>query len=121
MRTLIVEGTEALASLWQRHLERHGIAVTVATCEDAAVAAIEQAQFDVIILDLILEGGSAFAVADYARFRQPHTSVIFVTDTSFFSDGSIFGLIPNARAFVPSGTPPEDLAAMVEHYGRVAA
>lgn len=73
--------------------------------------------FDVIILDLVLATGSALAVADVAQFRQPDTSVIFVTDTSFFSDGSIFSIMPNARAFLPTRTPPDDLAAVVEYYG----
>jgi hypothetical protein len=44
-----------------------------------------------------------------------------VTNTSFFSDGSIFAFASNACAFVRRGTPPEDLAAMVEHYGIEAA
>jgi hypothetical protein len=42
--------------------------------------------------------------------------VIFVTDTSFFSDGSIFNLAANACAFIQTNTPPEDIAALVEHY-----
>jgi DNA-binding response OmpR family regulator len=121
MKTLIVEGTEPLARLWQRHLQRNGIDARIALSEDQAVAQIDEGRFDVIVLDLVLEQGSALAVADYARFRSPDTSVIFVTDTTFFSDGSIFSLMPNARAFMPSATPPEDLAAMVEHYGRAVA
>lgn len=121
MKVLIVESTAALADLWQRHLERHGIDVSCATSGDAAVGLISDSRFDVIILDLVLAQGSAMAVADYAQYRHPDTSVIFVTDTGFFSDGSIFGLIPNVRAFVQSATPPDDLMAMVEHYGRVAA
>ena len=72
---------------------------------------------DVIILDLVLGQGSAIAVADIASFRQPMARVIFVTNTSFFSDGSIFQHIPNACAFLPSGTAPEDLAAVADHYG----
>ena len=40
----------------------------------------------------------------------------FVTNTTFFSDGSIFAHAQNARAFLQSNTPPEDLAAMVVHY-----
>ena len=40
-----------------------------------------------------------------------------ITNTSFFSDGSIFRHIPNACAFLPSATPPADLAAVVGHYG----
>jgi len=46
--------------------------------------------FDVIVLDLALEEGSALAVADFASYRHPDARVIFVTNASFFSDGSIF-------------------------------
>jgi hypothetical protein len=34
----------------------------------------------------------------------------------FFSDGSIFNLVPNACGFFPAETPPEDLAAIIRHY-----
>jgi CheY-like chemotaxis protein len=120
MRVLIVESTAALAEVWRRHLERHAMVVTTAHTGDEACARIAVTPFDVIILDLVLSDGSAFAVADVARYRRPETSVIFVTDTAFFSDGSIFTLMPNARAFVQSGTPAEDLTAMVQHYGATA-
>ena len=60
--------------------------------------------------------GSALAVADFASYRRPDARVLFVTNTSFFSDGSILSHSPNACAYVQSETPPEDLAAMVEHY-----
>lgn len=120
MHVLIVESTFELAMVWQRHLERQGVDVALVHGADAAVRCISDNDYDVIILDLILTEGSALAVADYAQYRRPQTSVIFVTDTTFFSDGSIFGLIPNARAFVQSATAPEDLAALVEHYGRAA-
>ena len=121
MRVLIVESKAELAVIWQRHLERQGMDVTLAGSGEAAVSRIAVRDFDVIILDLVLDEGSALAVADFAQYRRPDTSVIFVTDTTFFSDGSIFALSPNARALVQSRTPPDDLAAMVEHYGRPAA
>jgi DNA-binding response OmpR family regulator len=120
MQVLIVESNPALAEVWRGHLERQGMVVTTAQTGSAACRRIAVGTFDVIILDLVLSDGSAFAVADLARYRRPETSVIFVTDTAFFSDGSIFSLMPNARAFVQSGTRPEDLAAMVEHYGKAA-
>ncbi len=120
MQVLIVESTTELAELWQRHLERYGLAVSLAFSGETACDLIASTQFDVIILDLVLAEGAAFAVADYAQYRWPQTSIIFVTDTTFFSDGSIFSIVPNARAFVQTRTPPEDLAAMVQHYGRAA-
>ncbi len=120
MDVLIVESATALAQLWQRHLVRQGAQVTLAVTGDEAVSLIDEIAFDVIILDLVLDHGSALAVADYAQFRLPDSSVIFVTDTTFFSDGSIFSINANARALVQTSTPPEDLAAMVAHYGRAA-
>jgi len=102
--------------LWQRHLERMGASVTLALNQEAAILALCGSDFNIIVLDLVLDQGSALAVSDFASYRRPDTRVIFVTNTSFFSDGSIFAHSPNACAYVQSGTPPEDLAAMVEHY-----
>ncbi|MEP2640380.1 response regulator [Roseobacter sp.] len=117
MKVLIVESQDDLARIWQRHLERMGIIVSRACDQADAIHQLSSRCSDVIILDLVLNEGSALAVADYASYRQPDAKVIFVTNTSFFSDGSIFSHVTNACAFVQSATPPEDLAAMVEHYG----
>ncbi len=120
MKVLIVESSPDLGRLWQNHMQRHGMDVCLSTDQESAVNALDAQAFDVIILDLVLERGSALAVADLVCYRYPDSQVIFVTNTGFFSDGSIFELSVNARALLQSDTPPEDLAAMVEHYGRTA-
>jgi DNA-binding NtrC family response regulator len=117
MRVLIVESDVNLGWLWRRHIERTNCTVELARGQEDAVGLLDLVAFDVIVLDLVLAEGSAFAVADYASFRYPGAKVIFVTNTTFFSDGSIFQHIPNACAFLPTQTPPDDLAALVEHYG----
>ena len=116
MRVLIVQSAPGLCTLWQRHLERCGMHVTSAGSQTDAIDVLTERSPDIIILDLVLAEGSALAVADYANFRCPSAQVIFVTNTRFFSDGSIFAHAANARAFVQRATPPEDLAAMVEHF-----
>jgi DNA-binding response OmpR family regulator len=116
MKVLIVESQAELGVLWQRHLERQGAEVTLAHSQSEAVQAIQDGAFEVMVLDLVLEHGSAFAVSDFASFWQPEVRVIFVTNTTFFSDGSIFAHSRNACAYMPSSTPASDLAAMVEHY-----
>lgn len=116
-RVLIVESVPELATVWRSHLVRQGMNVNDAADQDSAIEHLSQNDTDIIILDLVINDGSALAIADYANYRQPNARVIFVTNTSFFSDGSIFAHSANARAFVQSNTPPEDLAAMVEHYG----
>ncbi|WP_299208178.1 response regulator [uncultured Tateyamaria sp.] len=117
MNVLIVESRPELGVLWQRHLERQGAVVSLVHGQNEAVEYLSEHTADIIVMDLVLGEGSALAVADFASYRHPNARVIFVTDTSFFSDGSIFNHSSNACAFVPAGTPPEDLAAMVEHYG----
>lgn len=117
MLVLIVEGNPDLGWVWRRHLERRGCQVTLATNQDDAVEAIRTTEVDIIVLNLILEDGSAFAIADFASYRRPGTKIIFTTNSKFFSDGSIFQHIPNACAMMPSELPPDDLSALVEHYG----
>ncbi len=116
MNVLIVESNASLGTLWKRHLERHGASVDLAESQEDAANLIGHKSHEVIVLDLVLAKGSAFAVADYASYRRPDAKIIFVTNTTFFSDGSIFQHIPNACAFLPTETPPEDLFALVEHY-----
>lgn len=117
MRVLIVQSNKNLGLLWQRHLERLDANVTLVNTGEMALSQIDAALFDVIVLDLVLTEGSALTVADFAQFRQPDANVVFVTDTTFFSDGSIFNHSANARAFIQTATPPKDLAAIVHHYG----
>jgi DNA-binding NtrC family response regulator len=116
MKVLIVESCLDLGMLWKRHLERQKAVVTLVESQEAATLALHADGYDIIVLDLVISEGSALAVADFASYRRPNARVIFVTNTSFFSDGSMFAHSPNACAFVQSGTPPDDLAAMVEHY-----
>lgn len=116
MKVLIVESNVDLGMLWKRHLQRQGGKVEIVHSQEDAILALYRSDFDIIVLDLVLESGSALAVADFASYRRPDARVIFVTNTTFFSDGSIFAHSPNACAYVQSATPPEDLVAMVEHY-----
>lgn len=116
MDVLIVESQPELAGVWKRHLERAGMTVTHVDCQERAIAHLTDHSPEIIILDLVLDGGNALAVSDFASYRRPEAQVVFVTDTTFFSDGSIFAHAQNACAFLQSNTPPEDLAAMVEHY-----
>ncbi len=115
---LIVESDAALGRVWQRHLERHGIWVRLEYDQQGALDALGAMRCDLIILNLILTRSSAFAIADEAERRFPGVPILFVSKTSFFSDGSVFGLCANACAFVSADTPPDDLTAMVEHYAR---
>lgn len=118
MNVLIVESSPNLGQLWKSHVERLGAeSVSLACSHGAAIKEIMRHDWDVIVLNLVLDDGGAMAVSDYASYRQPEAKVIIVNSSSFFSDGSIFNHFANARACLPTSTRPEDLAATVVHYG----
>ena len=116
MQVLIVQNQTDLAKLWGRYLERRGATVHLVEDQERAVAVLNTSDVRVIILTLALDKGSALAVADYASYRRPEARIIFVSNSSFFSDGSIFAHFANARVMMPEDTAPEDLIAVVEHY-----
>lgn len=117
MRTLIVQSNFELGQIWASYLERLGAIVVHVTTGQEALDIIQDQDMDVVVLDLVLKEGSALSIADYINFNQPSANVVFVTDTTFFSDGSIFAHCSNARAFIETSTPPSDLAEIVHHYG----
>lgn len=118
MTVLIVEPHQTRGHLWGCCFERNGISAAVVSTHKQAIAHLRDHFVNVIVLNLMLGRGSSFAISDYASYRHPEAKVLFVTDTAYFSDGSIFQHAPNACALVPRGIPPEDLAAMVQHYGQ---
>ncbi|MCP5085211.1 MAG: response regulator [Rhodobacteraceae bacterium] len=120
MRILVVEADHELGRLWCNHLDRQGGKTELVTNESDALAALRFRSFEVLVLDLMLPGTSVLGIADFASYRQPEIAIIVVTANSFFSDGSIFKLVPNARGLLHAPVLPEDLAALVDYYGRHA-
>ncbi len=115
---LIVAGKPELTAIWARHLERQGLDVTVRNGQSDAVEWLHDNKAEVVLLDLMLESGSAIAVADFVSYLHPETRVVFTTRDRFFSDGSIFNHIPNTAAVLQEQTPPNDLAEIVAYHGR---
>ena len=116
MRVLIVEHNEDLARIWARFLRRSGVEVHVAHCQKDAIAAMRFRDFDALVVELVLPDGGVIAISDYASYRFPDVPIVTVTDSNFFSDGSIFEVIPNARGIVRHPVGAGDLAAMLDHY-----
>ncbi|MBP0483710.1 response regulator [Sagittula salina] len=121
MQVLIVESRKPLARLWAAHIRRGGMRVQLATTQAEAITALREDFFDLIILDVELDGGDAFTVSDLAQYRQPRVRVIFITARDFFSDGSIFALCRNTCACMHRATAPDDLAAVAQHYAAAPA
>jgi DNA-binding response OmpR family regulator len=117
---LIIASNPDLSRVWARHLERQGQAVEILSSQDEAVDYLHEHRAEVIVLDLMLQDGSAIAIADFASYRRPDSRIVFVTNNTFFSDGSLFTHIPNTAAILQEQTPPTDLAAIVAYHGRAS-
>jgi CheY-like chemotaxis protein len=116
LRALIVHGNEDLATIWSRFLGREGVVCRVAASATQGIDLLRREPFDAIVLDVEMRE-AAIAVADFAAYRHPGIPVIAVTARSFFSDGAVFELIPNARSVQPAAPRLPDLAALIAHYG----
>lgn len=116
MRVLLVQHNLGLSDLWAAHLKRQGVEVVQAYTQAQAIQILRFDSFDALVLDVILPDGGAIAISDYATYRQPDVPIIAVTGGSFFSDGSIFELIPNARSLMRIPLRPDDLMALLDHY-----
>lgn len=115
MRVLIVESNPALSSVWSDHLDRLGLQVMRTPDQDQAMAMLAETHFSVVVVNTDEMDGK-IGISDYCSYRWPSTRVLLVTNSSFFSDGLVFGVSPNTCAVIPQSTPPSDLAAMVCHY-----
>lgn len=115
---LIVASNRDLSQIWARHLERQHYDVEIVTSQEEAVEFLCENQPEVLVLDVMLDDGSAIAIADFASYRRPNTRIVFVTRSTFFADGSLFNHIPNTAAIIPERTKPTDLAEIVAYHGR---
>lgn len=78
-RVLVVDNDPEMVALLARHLEREGYPVTPATEGVAALQAIEQEEYAVVLTDLRMEGVDGMALLRTIRERTPFTRVILMT------------------------------------------
>ena len=115
MRVLVAQHNAELGRLWAGFLEREGIEATLVPSQSEALAQLRAQDFEALVLEMVLPDGGAIAIADFAAYRMPDVPVITVNSSSFFSDGSIFQLLPNVHSVMQAPVEGKDLAAMVSH------
>lgn len=78
-RILIIEDEQELAALVSRHLREQGFEVTAVARGDAGLRAAEGADFDLVLLDLMLPGMDGMQVCRRLRARGVQTPIVMVT------------------------------------------
>jgi DNA-binding NtrC family response regulator len=117
MNVMILETDSNIGLIWQRHLERYGVSSVLISNEADAVQHLQRFPVDVLVINLLAEVDSSLALTDLATYKNPDVAIIGVTARNFFSDGSLFDVIPNMRGFLGAPVKLDDLTALVQHYG----
>ncbi len=115
VRILVVQDNEDLGRIWCRFLARSGLVADLSLSREDALNALKDTSYDALVIEPAMPDGGGIPVADFATYRNPEIAIIAVTKSTFFSDGSIFGLIPNARGFLRTPVRPADLVAYLEY------
>ena len=118
IHVLLVEDDDRLAALTAGYLESHGLAVTRVSDGSAALAAVERAAFDAVILDLMLPGRSGLEICRDLR-RRYHVPIIMVTARTEEAD-RVMGLDSGADDYVSKPFSARELLARVQAHVRRA-
>jgi len=79
MRILVVESDESVASFLKQGLESDQYAVDVANDGARAESLVDKADFDLVILDLVLPKVDGFEVLNHIRSRKPPLPVLIIS------------------------------------------
>jgi len=116
-RILLAEDDDSLRAFLGRALEKAGHAVTLCADGDAAVEAMLDAEYDVLLTDIVMPGLDGIEVARRAAVLQPAMRIMFITGFAAVA------LAPNSGA--PAGakvlTKPIHLREIVAEVDRMIA
>ncbi|QPJ64156.1 MAG: response regulator [Candidatus Nitrohelix vancouverensis] len=82
LEALLVDDEEIIRVTLAHKLKKNGFKVTLADNADAAVALIQERNFDLIITDLTMDIGSGLDVLKEAKKNDPSTPVIMLSGFS---------------------------------------
>jgi DNA-binding response OmpR family regulator len=108
---LVVEDEPRLGELVRLYLEREGYAARVVTDGTAAIAALDEAHVDLVILDLMLPGLSGEEVL--ARIRDEGDIPVLITSAKRSDAERIAGLRMGADDYLAKPYNPHELTARV--------
>lgn len=118
MKVLVVQDDPNVQSLWSGILEESGHEVAIAETEAAALRTLQTTAYDLVLLDLCLNGRNALAVTTFATYRNPTCKVVVVSGSAVFSQKKLFAMSPAVAAALRKPVDIEDLMAVCDRVHR---
>ncbi|MFD0980823.1 response regulator [Tropicimonas aquimaris] len=118
MRVLVVQDDPNVQSLWSGILEESGHEVVLVETESAALKTLQTSAYDLVLLDLCLNGRDALAVTTFATYRNPSCKVVVVSGSAVFSQKRLFAMSPAVAAALRKPVDIEDLIAVCDRVHR---
>lgn len=111
-KILVVEDEELIAEIIQYNLEKSGYKVETVYDGTAALDAVNEAVFDLILLDIMLPGLNGFEVC--RQIRKAHTMPILMLTAKETENDKVQGLKLGADDYITKPFSPKELLARVE-------
>lgn len=113
MKILIVEDEPALRELVQRSLEKERYVTEVAADFDSALEKIELYDYDCVLLDIMLPGGSGLVLLERLKELRKKENVIIISAKDSLDD-KVLGLELGADDYLPKPFHLAELTARVK-------
>jgi two-component system phosphate regulon sensor histidine kinase PhoR len=119
-KILVVDDEKVIREGCREVLTPEGFEVILAENGDLGLKMIENAHFDIILLDLMMPGLSGFDVLSHVKALHPDTSIVVITGYATI-ENSIEAMKKGAFDFIPKPFSPDQLRLVVykaiEHTG----
>ena len=112
-RVLVVDDDPTVSDVVRRYLERADFEVTLAADGPGALAAVDSARPDLVVLDLMLPGMDGLEVCRRLRTQDPDLPVVMLTALGEESD-RVVGLSLGADDYVTKPFSPRELVLRVQ-------
>ena len=119
-RVLVVDDDPTVSDVVRRYLERADFEVTLAADGPGALAAVDNARPDLVVLDLMLPGMDGLEVCRRLRAQDPDLPVVMLTALGEESD-RLVGLSLGADDYVTKPFSPRELVLRVQSVLRRAS
>lgn len=113
---LLIEDDKALSEAAQSKLTKAGYQVTVAPNGEEALLILEDASFDLILLDLLMPRLDGFSVLGKLHTREVNTPIFVLTNMDQQEDINRATDLGADKFLVKATTPLEELIAQIDDY-----